>query len=135
MKLNKKTIIVILVVAVVAFLLWKRYKGQSATGGSGAASSGSYLNPNNLEDVIKAAQISSDLAAKVREKASACEASVKVHDTVAEKAAEKGNTFEQQVLFEALYPLYHVNNNGTWVAKSESDSNTWKAIVARVKAM
>lgn len=135
MKLNKKTIIILIVVAVVGWLLWKRYKTNAVTTGTVSASSGARLDPNNLEDVITAAKINSSLAAKVREKQAACDASNTIHDTVAQKAAAKGNTFEQQVLFEALYSVYHVKEGDTWVFKSDADRDTWKAIVARVKAM
>lgn len=136
MKLNKKTIIIIIiVVAVVAYLLWKRKNNTATTGVTGSTGTGKILDPNNLEDVITAAKISTSEAVMVREKASACEASVTIHDTIAQKAAEKGNTFEQQVLFEALYPVYHVKEGDKWVLKSESAGTTWKAIVARVKAM
>lgn len=134
MKLNKKTIIILIVVAVVGWLLWKRYKTNAVTGTDSTASTKT-LDPNNLEDVITAAKINSAQAEKVRQKARDCEASVTMHDSIAQKAADKGNTFEQQVLFEALYPLFHVKQGDTWVIKSDSDYATWHAIINRVKAM
>ena len=133
MKLNKKTIIILIVVAVVGWLLWKRYKANNAV--ATETTTGTKLDPNNLEDVITAAKINSAQAEKVRQKARDCEASVTMHDSITQKAADKGNTFEQQVLFEALYPLFHVKQGDTWVIKSDSDYATWHAIINRVKAM
>ena len=137
MKLNKKTIIILIVAAVAGYLVWKRYKDSTAAGSADSVSSGgASLDPSSLEDVITAAEINNSLAAKVREKYAETQSNSTLRNTIQTKANEKGNTFAQQVLFEALYAVYHVKTvEGTWTLKDESASATWKAIVARVKAM
>ena len=130
---NKKLIIILIVAAVAAYLLWKR-KGTIVETETIAVSTGG-LNPSDLEDVITAAQISNTQAALVREKASAAESMASLKNTIQEKATDKGNTYAQQVLFEAIYPVYHKKVDGAWVIKDATASTNWKAIVNRVKNM
>lgn len=135
MKLNKKTIIILIVVAVAGYLLWKNRKNTTVAAATVAGGTVS-LDPTNLEDVIAAAQISNSLAAIVRQKYADADAMQSLKDTIQRKANDKGNTYAQQVLFEALYVVYHMKNaDGTWVPKSDAEKATWQAIVARVKNM
>lgn len=134
MKMNKKTIAIIVVVAVAAFLLWRRSK-KSAGGATGvaiapASASGSGLSKTNVDDVIEAAGLTGSKAETVRKEVKYLKSNLNWSSQIEDKAAEKGRTYEQQLVIEALYAFHYKNDDASWKIDKSQFEQYWHAIDA-----
>lgn len=142
MKISKKTIIIILiVVAVAAWLLWKR-RGtvglEEVDVSVGGASSG--LDPHNLEDCMTAAfgndQYASVFRQQVMRVASDANRMQAYKDQIMARAAENGFTYEQQLVLQGSYQeCYRKDENGQWVPKDSAHKAYHTKVKERLAAM
>lgn len=105
MKIEKKHIIIAIVVAVVAYLLWKRSRSVVTDGSSGTGTS----SKTTVDGVLAAAGASADLKRYVRNIEKAIEKDPKWKQSVMDKAADNGYTYAQQVVLEAIWMKYTDN--------------------------
>ena len=125
MKISKKTIAIILVVAVAAWLLYKKSRmtvAGLAVSDTPAGSTGG-VDVNNLESVIAASGMTSSDASEVRRYARTVEASTVKRENVQAKANEWGVTLTQMTALLALWNKYCTMENGQSVFKPEYRSN------------
>ncbi len=103
MQINKKTIIILIVVAVAAFLLWKRSKMRTVTADTG---SGGYVDDGSVEGIVAASGMTTADARYVRSFANSVESSLSKKAEMESKALLKGYTYEQMVVLDALWTKY-----------------------------
>lgn len=142
MKISKKTIIIILiVVAVAAWLLWKR-RGvaglEEVDVSVGGASSG--LDPHNLEDCMTAAfgndQYASVFRQQVLRVVSDANRMQAYKDQIMARAADNGFTYEQQLVLQGSYQeCYRKDENGQWVPKDNAHKAYHTKVKERLAAM
>ena len=140
---QKKLIIVAVVVAVALYFIWKNSKaakdgGSNDTGGStGGGTAGTRLDPSNLEDCITAGELTTSEADKVRQKYRDYQSYAVGRQQIIDKAKVNGLTYEQQLVCEVIYVMYHTYNaaDGTWSANSTTERNRWLYVTELVKAM
>ncbi len=124
MKIEKKHIIIAIVVAVVAYLLWKRSRSMVTDGTSGTVAS----PKTTVDGVLAAAGANSELKRYVRNIEKAIEKDPKWKQSVMDKAADNGYTYAQQVVLEAIW-LKYTDNEGHF-----KEETPW-GVIAAVKEM
>ena len=107
MKIEKKHIIIAIVVAVVAYLLWKRSKSVETDGSSGTGAS----PKTTVDGVLAAAGASSELKRYARNIERSIEKDPKWKQSIMDKADDNGYTYAQQVVLEAIW-LKYTDNEG-----------------------
>lgn len=142
MKISKKTIIIIIIVAVVAYVLWKKLKGagglEEVDVSVVGASSG--LDPHNLEDCMTAAfgndQYASVFRQQVMRVASDANRMQAYKDQIMARAAENGFTYEQQLVLQGSYQeCYRKDENGQWVPRDSAHKAYHTKVKERLAAM
>ncbi|MCR5040056.1 MAG: hypothetical protein K6A94_12075 [Bacteroidales bacterium] len=126
---TKKIIIIAIVAAVVGYLLWKRSK-QTGSSTTDAPASGSGLDKYDVDDVIKAAGITGTKATLVRKEANYLNSTLNWRSGIEEKAQQKGRTYEQQLVIEALYAYHYKKADADWKISSDQFKKYWQAIDA-----
>lgn len=111
MKITKKTIIIALVVAVAAWLLWKRMKGKGAAS-IGDVALTSAPDTTSLNYILTHIDFNEAERKKIESLRKAAEASEMTYQTILAKANAKGRSYDQQLVCEAIWMLYNPNNNG-----------------------
>lgn len=111
MKINNKTIVVIIIVAVVAYLLWKKSKENAIV--YVGASSGTTAEPDHtsLDYILTHIDFNSTERAKIESYKAAAEANNTLRQSVQAKAFTNGLSYDQQLVCEALWVLYHGTSN------------------------
>lgn len=102
MKIERKHIIIAIVVAVVAYLLWKRSKSMETEGSSGTVAS----PKTTVDGVLAAAGANSELKRYARNIERSIEKDPKWKQSVMDKADDNGYTYAQQVVLEAIWLKY-----------------------------
>lgn len=120
MKIEKKHIIIAIVVAVVAYLLWKRSRSVVTDGSSGTGAS----PKTTVDGVLAASGANSELKRYARNIERSIEKDPKWKQSVMDKAADNGYTYAQQVVLDAIWLKYR-NEDGTW-----KDDTPWGVIAA-----
>lgn len=113
MKISKKTLIIILVVvAVAAWLLWKR--GASRDGSDQGGTSPSTAEPDHttLDYILSHITFNADERTKIEAYRQACAASNTKRQDVQAKAYRNNLSFDQQLVCEALWTLHTAD--GSW---------------------
>ena len=117
MKIEKKTIVIIVIVAVAAFLLWKRYKGnraQASDVGTSADTDTTGTSGNvSLDYILTHINFNTEERKKIEEVRNSIENSTMWHQSVEAQAYQNGISFDQQLVCSALWLLY--NKNGKWI--------------------
>lgn len=124
MKIEKKHIIIAIVVAVVAYLLWKRSRSVEIDGSSGTGAS----PKTTVDGVLAAAGANSELKRYARNIERSIEKDPKWKQSVMDQADDNGYTYAQQVVLSAIWLKYR-NEDGTW-----KDDTPW-GVIAAVKEM
>lgn len=109
MKLNKKTIIILIVVAVAVFLLWKKGVFSKKTTDTDAGPT-----PGTLDYILANVAFTPAEINKIKALKTAVEASTTRREAMQAKADQKGHTFDQQIVLDAIWLLYHPED--AWVA-------------------
>lgn len=105
MKIEKKHIIILIVVAVVIYLWWKN--SQKAEKSSGSGSDGSTaLDYNSTDSIIAHSGMTSADAAYVRNYVSKVVSNLSYKAFIEDKAIERGYTYAQMVVLDALWTKY-----------------------------
>lgn len=114
MKISKKTIIIILiVVAVAAWLLWKR-KGTSPKEGDASSDAPSGPVPGTLDYYLANIAFTTAERNKILAVKDAVADSVTWREQLKAKANANGYTLDQQIVLDAIWLLYHPNE--AWIA-------------------
>ena len=114
MKISKKTIIIIIiVVAVAAWLLWKR-KGTSPKEGDASSEAPSGPVPGTLDYYLANIAFTTAERNKILAVKDAVTASTTWREQMQAKANANGHTFDQQIVLDAIWLLYHPNE--AWIA-------------------
>ena len=124
MKIEKKHIIIAIVVAVVAYLLWKRSRSVETDGSSGTGAS----QKTTVDGVLAAAGASSELKRYARNIERSIEKDPKWKQSIMDQADDYGYTYAQQVVLAAIWMKYR-NEDGTW-----KDDTPW-GVIAAIKEM
>lgn len=136
MKPNTKTIIILVVAAVAAYLLWKKGVFSKGTASVDSMTGGfSGPDPNNLEDVIAVAfgndAYATLFAERARKVYSECETSPSYKAKMQSLASTRGRSYAQQVVINGAYELCYKNG-----APRDTDHyNYFKMVEQRVDAM
>ena len=116
MKINKKTIIIVVVVAVAAFLLWKQ--GVFGKGDAGAESADTPTtapdDPTSLNYILTHVSFTQREREKIEAVRKAADASEMSYQSIMAKANTNGRSFDQQLVLTAIWLLYTVDNH--WIA-------------------
>lgn len=139
MKISKKTIIIVVIVAVVAYVLWKRRKGSGSVTVEEVEVSGG-LDPHNLEDCMTAAFGNDKYADVFRKQVRNVEADANrmqtYKDTIMARAAENGFTYEQQLVLQGSYQeCYRKGEDGNWTPKDNAHKAYHTKVKERLMAM
>lgn len=127
--MKKRTIIILVIVALVVFLIWKKRQSEKALAGM-ASEAGNGLNKHDVNDVIKAAGLTGSNATLVAKEVKYLNSTTDWRNKIESKAAEKGRTYEQQVVIEALYAFHYKMADADWkISKSQFEAY-WHAIDA-----
>lgn len=124
MKIETKHIIIAIVVAVVAYLLWKRSRSVAPDGSSGTGTS----QKTTVDGVLAAAGANSELKRYARNIERSIEKDPKWKQSVMDQADDNGYTYAQQVVLAAIW-LKYTDNEGHW-----KDDTPW-GVIAAVKEM
>ena len=120
MKIEKKHIIIAIVVAVVAYLLWKRSRSVAPDGSSGTGTS----PKTTVDGVLAASGANSELKRYARNIERSIEKDPKWKQSVMDKADDNGYTYAQQVVLEAIW-LKYTDNEGHF-----KEDTPWGVIAA-----
>lgn len=128
--INKQTIIIaLIVVAVSAYLIWKKRQSEKALAGM-ASEAGNGLNKHDVNDVIKAAGLTGSKATLVAKEVKYLKSNLRWNAAIEETAETKGRTYEQQLVIEALYAFHYKKADADWkISKSQFEAY-WHAIDA-----
>lgn len=121
--MKKRTIIILVIVALVVFLIWKKRQSEKALAGNG-------LNKHDVNDVIKAAGLTGSNATLVAKEVKYLNSTTDWRNKIESKAAEKGRTYEQQVVIEALYAFHYKMADADWKINKSQFEAYWHAIDA-----
>lgn len=113
MKITKKTIIIIVVVAVAAWLLWKRMK-EKGTASVGDVMLTSEPDTTSLNYILTHVDFTSTERKKIEALRKAAEASEMTYQQILAKANARGRSYDQQLVLDAIWLLY--TDNGEWIA-------------------
>ena len=113
MKITKKTIIIIVVVAVAAWLLWKRMK-EKGTASMGDIALTSEPDTTSLNYILTHVDFTSTERKKIEALRKAAEASEMTYQQILAKANAKGRSYDQQLVLDAIWMLY--TDNGEWTS-------------------
>ena len=115
MKMNKKTIIILIVVAVAAYLVWKKRKEGKAVS---TTDTGTGALPGSLEYILANVPFTNKEIRKINATMARVNASTVAREEMQAKASRNGNTFDEQVVIDAIWLLYHPdqNANAAWIA-------------------
>ena len=127
--MSKKTIIILIVAAVAAFLLWKRGVLSKATGGSGSGSDNSGKDvddPTSLDYILEHITFSSTERTKIEALRQKALTDKTYSQKIQAKANDKGRSFDQQLVLEAIWSLYNPTNNA-WIDGPDGSADYgWK---------
>lgn len=123
LKLNKTTIVILIVAAVAVYLLWKRHKESAAadTGDSSTAAS----DPTSLDYILENITFTSAERAKILALKKKADNDASYRQKIQDKADATGRSFDQQLVLDAIWVLYHSDSG--WVDGTGSASEYgWK---------
>ena len=111
MKIDKKTIIILIIVAVAGYLLWKRNKekGVSATIEDSVLTASP--DKTSLNYILTHVDFNATERQKIEKLRQAAEASEMTYQTILAKANAKGTSYDQQLVLEAIWLLYNPTNS------------------------
>lgn len=128
MKIEKKHIIIVLVVAVIAWLLWKKgVFSKALTDATGIAASP--IDPaDSLEGVIAASGMTTAEARFTRDMAQSVEKSLSWKASIEEKAKERGLTYWQMLCIDAMWQMYYDSATNDFKPGTTEDTkaHVWK---------
>ena len=120
MKIDKKTIIIILVVAVVAYLLWKKSK-ENATQNSSDVPTTAPSDPTSLNYILTHVSFTERERNAIESKHKAADASEITYQSIMAKANENKISFDQQLVLDAIWSLY--TQDGHWIAGPDGSTS------------
>lgn len=144
MKIDEKTIIIIIVVAVAAYLIWKKNRATAGLDVNGdidiSDTTATGYDKNNLEDVIKVAFNGDTYASLFAEKSRKVyrnnTANMTDQAKYQEKADLKGYTFAQMAVIDGAYiECFKKQSDGTWVPRDDAHLAYFNKVVSRVRGM
>lgn len=129
MKIEKKHIIIAIVLAVAVYLLWKKgvFSKSTSSGSNDDGSNAGSSSGVDLDYILTHITFNSAERAKIEEVRKQVEASNIWKQSIQAKANKNGLSFDQQLCCDALWLLYI--NNGKW-----TNDRGWK-LSADVKAL
>ncbi len=136
MQLNNRTIIII-VVAVAAYLVWKKAKESKATDDTTATAPTALEGAESVEGVIAASGMTAADAAYVRQCQQRWEASLTERSKIETDAIAKGYTYVQMLVLKALWVKYYDNATADFkpaYADANVKNYVWK-VQAAIKNM
>ena len=123
--MKKKTIIILIVVAAVVFLLWK--KGVFAKKETISAVD---TGRTDIDAIITASGITGTRATQLRKEVNWMNSQPDYVARIQAKAVEKGRTYEQQLVIEAIYAFHYKKETDGWQLSKSQFEKCWKAIDA-----
>lgn len=136
--MKKKTIIILAIVAVAAYLLWKKGVFSKNTAASSGDTPAPGVDVNSVEAIIAASGMTSTDASVVRKFVAKTEASAARKAEIERKAIERGYTYAQMVVLDALWSKYLTLSNGQSVWKDayvsdKATQNYYKQVTNTIK--
>lgn len=126
MKISKKTIIIIIIVAVVAYLLWKKGKGDVSGSDVDADAS---VATSRLEQLIAGAGLTSMEADLVRK----FNPTGAYKEHIISRALERGIDYESACLLSCLWNRYRNSDNTAF--QSDAFKSRYQTIYKKVLSM
>lgn len=127
--MKKRTIIILIIVALAVFLIWKKRQSEKAVADV-VSEAGTGLNKYDVNDVIKAAGLTGSKATLVAKEVKYLKSNLSWNAAIEETAERKGRTNEQQLVIEALYAFHYKKADADWkISKSQFEAY-WHAIDA-----
>lgn len=127
MKITKKTLIIMLVVAVVVYLLWRMRKQNMVVTYSGTETATIEPDHTTLGYILTHIDFNSTERNKIEAYRLASESQNTLRQIIEAKAIKNGLSYDQQLVCEALWLLYHDNTGWT-------NDRGWK-LIAEVKSL
>jgi hypothetical protein len=126
MKISKKTIIIVIIVAVVAYVLWKKFKGSGSATVEAVEASGP---TSRLEQLIAGAELNAMEAELVRK----FNPTGSYKEWIINDALAKGIDYESALLLNCLWNRYRNSDNTAF--QSDAFKSRYVTIYNKVKAM
>lgn len=123
MKITKKNIIIAAVVAVVAYLLWKRMKGSTTVVTVGESLTAE-PDHTTLDYILTHISFTNEERKKIDSLLKATQTSNLTKQQIQAKANERGISFDQQLVLDAIWLLYHPDNE--WESVNNDPQYGWK---------
>ena len=114
MKLNTKTIIIILVVAVAAYLIWKNKK-RTVEVTETVVSAGGGEDHTSLSYILSHIAFTEKERNAIEAKRQSVESTDLKRQSMQAKAYQQGHTYDQQIVLDAIWSLYNPTNTA-WEA-------------------
>ena len=127
--MKKRTIIILIIVALAVFLFWKKRQSEKAVADV-VSEAGTGLNKYDVNDVIKAAGLTGSKATLVAKEVKYLKSNLRWNAAIEEKAETKGRTNEQQLVIEALYAFHYKKADADWKISKSQFEQYWHAIDA-----
>lgn len=128
MKIEKKHIIIAIVVVVALWLLWKRgvFAKTSLTGGNdGTGGGSSAANKASLDYIMTHIAFTAEERAKINAMYDRAMTDKSYYQSIMAKANANGHSFDQQLVLDAIWGLYHPNLD--WIAGPDGSTDYgWK---------
>ncbi len=111
MKMNKKTVIIILVIIVAGFLIWRNRKGTPVYGTDASALSEPSDSPNtSLDYILSHVELNSVEREKIDRVRQKLTPGTAFYQNIQAKAYKNGLSFDQQMVCDAMWQLYKIDN-------------------------
>ncbi len=111
MQINKKTIIILIVVAVAAWLLWKRSKMRTVTADTGSGGGGESQDATSLDYILTHVDFNGTEREKINAVYNRAMTDKSYYQSILASANAKGYSFDQMVVLKALWALYNPTNS------------------------
>lgn len=120
MKISKKTIIIAIVAAVAAYLLWKKGK-EGNVASLGDATLTAAPDTTSLNYILTHVSFTADERKKIEALRKAAEASEMTYQGIVAKANANGLSYDQQLVLDAIWLLY--TQDGQWKTGPDGTSS------------
>ncbi len=124
--MKKKTIIILIVLAVAVYLLWKRGTFSKVTGSFGSEPDAHVDDPTSLDYILEHINFNDDERKRIESRRQKSLTDKSYYQKILGKANEKGRSFDQQLVLDAIWSLYNPTNNA-WIDGPDGSSDYgWK---------
>lgn len=123
--INKKTIIIAIVVAVAVYLLWKKgLFSKDAPNNASYVDDPSVTDPTSLDYILSHIDFNDTVRDMIKTLLNKTKVDKTYYQKIMAKAKENHYSFDQQLVLDAIWYVYHTDNG--WIEVNGSTNYGWR---------